>query len=89
MSYRLLYIPHGSDERGSGSYGYIYVSGLYIPHGSDESEYWFKPDVIEYLFISHMVQMKGTYYAWFDTSRFSFISHMVQMKDIVVEPLAM
>ena len=38
LSFMLLYIPHGSDERLSLPLASVATNSLYIPHGSDESE---------------------------------------------------
>ena len=36
---KILYIPHGSDERKAGTQIQAIKSELYIPHGSDERGY--------------------------------------------------
>jgi len=55
---RVLYIPHGSDERLVNHYYNLSRTILYIPHGSDERWGIMIGIVYSLPFISHMVQMK-------------------------------
>jgi len=59
---------------------YSVICKLYIPHGSDESFKNMKCKNRHNVFISHMVQMKGTQVDYDPNSAQDFISHMVQMK---------
>jgi len=59
-SANILYIPHGSDERGFIVNAMKKTVSLYIPHGSDERASSSNAiGEITVTFISHMVQMKG------------------------------
>jgi len=58
LSFLLLYIPHGSDERDHERGLYTMGKDLYIPHGSDERFQNTVYVTLEIFFISHMVQMK-------------------------------
>jgi len=54
---------------------------LYIPHGSDERVYCERYEKDCFIFISHMVQMKGVFFVLVIHLYIYFISHMVQMKE--------
>jgi len=76
----LLYIPHGSDESGTGISVDRPVISLYIPHGSDERLGENKKEKFHTkLYIPHgSDERKSKSKLKFFSS--SFISHMVQMK---------
>ena len=62
------------------AYLYSLCISLYIPHGSDERSVLKNIMKLLIIFISHMVQMKGSVSSKSKTALRYFISHMVQMK---------
>ena len=59
---------------------FLFYIVLYIPHGSDERPSCSLMENSSSLFISHMVQMKGSFIPLSESQCGNFISHMVQMK---------
>ena len=78
--------PHGSDETEYGSIFQGESTLLLNPHGSDETAIKIEILRVNYSFLTHTVQMKLFFLAFYLTPSVFFLTHTVQMKPEITTP---